>query len=226
MKDYNEMNDSDVLCAVRVSLSGVPMPPPPRLEAIVARGRASRRRRHVELSVAGVASGAALVLGLSGVIGSARPAPARGSSQADLMAYSVVSNPNGTTTLTLNMPGGLSDPEAVRQALAQHGIPALVTVGEFCTTAVRPNAPDAITVQPPPPGGEAVGSPKFSPARPVGSEKRSIVFNPSAMPAGSEVSIGYRQDSNGRQISVGLIEAGAHLICSTKLNTNPAGGPS
>lgn len=226
MNNYDEMNDYDVLCAVRDSLSGVPMPTPPRLEAIVARGRASRRRRQAGLSVAGVASGAALVLGLSGVIGSGSPAPARGNSQADLTAFTVVSNPNGTTTLTLNLPGGLLDPDAVRQALEQHGIPALVTVGKLCTTAVRPNAPGFISAEPPP-GGSPSGSPTFrSVGTPGWPKKVSIVFNPSAMPAGSEVSIGYRQDSQGRQISIRLIEAGAPLTCSTIPDTNPAGGPS
>jgi hypothetical protein len=217
MNGNHDMNDDDVLRAVRGSLSGVRIPASPRLEAIVARGRARRRRRHVELSVAGVASGAALVLSLSGVIGSVGRAPARSSGRADVRAFSVVSNSNGTTTLTLNLDGGLNDPNAVRQALAQHGIPALVTVGELCTTAVRPDAPGAITQQPPPggtPAGSAGESPIFRSSGAVGSQKESIVFDPSAMPAGSEVSIGYRQDSHGRQISVRLIEAGAPLTCT------------
>jgi hypothetical protein len=43
MNDNDELNDGAVLSAVRDSISGWPMPTPPRLEAITARGRARRR---------------------------------------------------------------------------------------------------------------------------------------------------------------------------------------
>ena len=40
-----------------------------------------------------------------------------------LAAFSVVTGPGGATTLTL-YPGQVANPDAVRQALAEHGIPA------------------------------------------------------------------------------------------------------
>ena len=45
MNDNDELNDSAVLSAVRDSISGLPMPTAPRLQAITARGRARRRCR-------------------------------------------------------------------------------------------------------------------------------------------------------------------------------------
>ena len=50
---------------------------------------------------AAAASAAALVLGLSGVVGSASPAPARTATPAHLAAFSLVSHHHGTVTLTL-----------------------------------------------------------------------------------------------------------------------------
>jgi hypothetical protein len=132
--------------------------------------------------------GAALAIGLSGIAGSAGRAPA----QARLAAFSIVSNADGTTTLTLSNPGGLRDPNVVRQALAQHGIPAIVTVGELCTTRVPLSAPGAVALQ-----------------------GQSIVFNPAAMPAWLKVSIGYVPDGSGVDTSVALVDTGAPLTCSS-----------
>lgn len=191
MNDH-DMNDHDVLAAVRVAASEVPMPMRPPLEAIVASGGASRRRRKAALSVAGVAMGAALVLGLSSLIGAGGPAPARTSGPVRLSAFSVVSNANGTTTLTLQAPGGLLDPNAVREALAQHGIRAMVTVGKFCSTHVLVQERGAVLLQ-----------------------GHSIVFDPAAMPASLEVSIGYIGDAQDRTVLVALIKVGAALTCSS-----------
>ena len=139
----DDLNDSAVLSAVRDSISGLPMPAAPRLEAITARGRARRRRRLGGLSIAGAGAGAcaALVVGLAGGWGpagpapsSAGPAPHRQAPAVHLAAFSVVAGPDGATTLTL-YPGEVADPNLVRQALADHGIPALVTADKFCRTA-------------------------------------------------------------------------------------------
>ena len=71
MNDNDELNDSAVLSAVRDSISGLPMPTAPRLEAITARGRARRRRRLGGLSIAGAGACAALAVGLAGGSGRA-----------------------------------------------------------------------------------------------------------------------------------------------------------
>ena len=143
MNDNDDLNDSAVLSAVRDSISGLPMPTAPRLEAITARARARRRRHLGGLSIAGAGACAALVAGLAGGWGSAGPAPRVGPAPhheapaVHLAAFSVVAGPDGRTTLTL-YPGQVANPNAVRRALAEHGIPALVTAGEFCRTADQP----------------------------------------------------------------------------------------
>lgn len=69
-------------------------------EAIVARGRARQRGRLAGLSVAGAAAVAAAILGVSAVIGSGGSAP---TSSVRLDAFSVVSNPDGTVTVSIHL---------------------------------------------------------------------------------------------------------------------------
>jgi hypothetical protein len=223
MNDHDELNDGAVLSAVRDSISGVPMPMAPRLEAIKARGRARRLRRLGGLSVAAAGACAALVVGLAGGAPAARPgmqaAPASHHhvSGVHLVAFTVAAGPDGTTTLTL-YPGQVADPSAVRQALAAHGIPALVTAGEFCRTAVQP-APgvgDVVTISGPgqiqvPSGGQPAAKPG------------PIVIYGSRIPNGVELSIGYRQDSQENEISFSLIVANAPLTCSSIPDHGPHG---
>ena len=223
MNDHDELNDGAVLSAVRDSISGLPMPVAPGLESIKARGRARRRRRVAGLSVAAAGACAALVVGLAGGTPAARPAqqagpaPAHHASAVHLVAFTVAAGPDGTTTLTL-YPGQVANPDAVRQALAEHGIPALVTAGEFCRTAVQP-APgvgDVVTLTGPkqvqiPANGQPTGRPG------------PIVINGSNIPNGVELSIGYRQDSQENEISFSLIVANAPLTCTSIPDHGPHG---
>jgi hypothetical protein len=221
MNDNDELNDSAVLSAVRDSISGLPMPTAPRLEAITARGRTRRRRRLAGVSMAGVAACAVLVVALAGGGGSAgpapqaRPAPSHHATEVQLAAFSVVADPDGSTTLTLG-PGQMINPNAVRQALAEHGIPALVTAGEFCRTADQPAPGGGDVVVLLPHGMRYVGS-GGPPPRP------SIVIYGSRIPRGVELSIGYRHDSQDREISFALIKAGAPLTCTSMPDHGPHG---
>jgi hypothetical protein len=224
MNENDELNDSAVLSAVRDSLSRLPMPAAPRLEAITARGRARRRRRLGALSLAGAGAGAgacaALAVGLVGGSGSARLVPKHQTSPVHLAAFSVVAGPDGTTTLTL-YPGQVANPSAVRQALAEHGIPALVTANEFCRTADQP-APGVgqVVVLPHQPFQQKISGP--GPVRAGGSGP--IVIYGSAIPSGVELSIGYRQGSQEREISFTLIQAGAPLTCTSIPDNGPHAG--
>ena len=134
MNVHDEMSDNEVLRAASDSLSAIPMANPPDVEAIMARGRA--RRRHRLSAVAGLsaaaAAGTALVLGLTGVLG-----PARTSGTIRTASFTLVSNPNGTATLTIS-PKELLDPAALQSDLAQYGIPAKVTTGSFCSSDPAP----------------------------------------------------------------------------------------
>jgi hypothetical protein len=222
MNDYDELNDRAVLDAVRDSVSGVPMPAAPRLAAITARGRARRRRRVAGLSVAGAGACAALVVGLVGTGGSAGLAPqAAHTAQHNtipvhLAAFSVVAGADGSTTLTL-YPGQVANPDAVRQALAEHGIPALVTAGKFCRTVDQP-APGVGAVV----DLQAGGGPRTI-QRGSGAKPSPIVIYGSKIPNGVELSIGYRQNSQENEISFSLIKAGAPLTCVSIPDSGPHG---
>jgi hypothetical protein len=192
------MNDTDVLREVHDSLSGLHMRRP--VEAIVASGRARRRGRLSRLAAAGGAAGIALTLGLTGVMSSGNAARRASPHTAQLAAFSIVSSPGGTSTLTLRKGKQYRlDPNALRQALAQHGIPALVTVGTMCGTAQEPNGLDRVMSTYRLADGAVVTK-----------------FNPAAIPAGSKLSIGYFPTGT----SFALIEDGAPLIC----NSNPGDG--
>ena len=208
MNDNDELNDGAVLSAVRDSISGLPMPAAPRLQAITARGRARRRRRLGGLSIAAAGACAALAVGLAGGSGSAGPASQHEPPAVHLAAFSVVTGPGGTTTLIL-YPRQVINPNAVRQALAEHGIPALVTAGKFCRTADQPS-----------PGvGQVVVLPHRT--QQVTGGPGPIVIHGSAIPSGVELSIGYRQDPQDREISFSLIQAGAPLTCTSIPDNGP-----
>jgi hypothetical protein len=220
MNDNDELNDSAVLSAVRDSISGLPLPTAPHLQVITARGRARRRHRLAGVALASAGACAALVVALVGGWGSAGPASHQTGPAAHhqtpavhLAAFTVVANPDGSTTLTLG-PGQVINPNAVRRALAEHGIPALVTAGQFCRTAD----------QPPPGVGDVVviRGPRM---RPVGTAGRSpgagIVIYGSRIPRGVELSIGYRQNSQDREISFTLIVAGEPLSCTSIPDSGP-----
>jgi hypothetical protein len=102
--------------------------------------RATGRRRLVRLSAAGVltgaVAGAALTLGLTGVLGhgtitTSAPGAIRTPS------YTLVSYTTGKVALTIN-PKELFDAAALQSDLARDGIPAKVTAGSFCSSDPAP----------------------------------------------------------------------------------------
>ena len=219
MNVHDEMSDNEVLRAASDSLSAIPMASPPDVEAIMARGRA--RRRHRLSAVAGLsvtaAAGTALVLGLTGVLG---PAPARSTGTIRTAAFTLVSNSNGTATLTLS-PGELLDPAALQSDLAQYGIPALVTTGSFCTSDPAPAGFSQVVSEYPP------GPWTLTPQSGV---QPTITIDPAAMPAGTELSVGDFQLSSGeQQADFVLIDTSSYTCSSTPPDPNglPDGyGPS
>jgi hypothetical protein len=200
------MNEHDVMYQVRESFSGLRMDTP--VEEVWARSRARRRRRLTGLTAATAATaGAAAVITLaaggpapaaSGHSPSASPGSRSASpgsaspGSARLAAFTVTNGPGDSTTLVLRK-GALPDPGALRQALAQHGIPALVTVGSFCRTNPIAPVPFGQVVQP---STLADGS-------------DAIVINGQAMPSGSELSIGEFPGT----VRMSLIEEHAPLSC-------------
>ena len=213
MSVHDEMSDNEVLRAASDSLSAIPMASPPDVAAIIARGRARRRRRLS--AVAGVsvaaAAGTALALGLTGVLG-----PARTPASIRTAAFTLVSNSDGTATLTIN-PKELLDPAALQNDLAQYGIPAKVTSGSFCSSDPAPAGFSQVV--PGQPAGSGTGTPQSG-------VQPTITIDPSAMPAGAELSVGYFQLSSGeQQADVVLIDTNSYTCTSTPpdLNGPPAG---
>jgi hypothetical protein len=150
------------------------------------------------------------ILGLTGVLGSA---PARGTGTIRTAAFAIVSNPNGTATLTIN-PDVLFDPGTLQSDLAQYGIPAMVTVGSFRSS------------DPAPAGFSQVVS--FPPFQGDGGQQhvtdRTITINPAAMPAGTELSFGNFQLPVGQQTTIALIDTNSYTCTSTAPTTLPPGG--
>jgi hypothetical protein len=196
----------DVLCQVRESFSVLHMDMP--VEKVFAGSRARRRRRRRRLSgltaatAATAGAAAAVALTLSGATPASSVSPARPSpGSVKLAAFTVTSGPGGSTTLVLHKGPGYPQlsPAALRQALAQHGIPALVTVGTFCRSTA--GAPAGI---------DPAGIDKVLQASDQ-ADGSAIVIDGQAMPPGTRLSIGLFP-GHTRML---LIKDGAPLSCSS-----------
>jgi hypothetical protein len=187
------MTDDDVLTHVRNSLSGLQMDTP--VDTILAKGRSRQRRRRMTcLVTTGAAAALGLTLGLTSIASSGKN-PATPNT-ARLAAFTVTAAPDGQSVLTLRKGEQYRlDPTALRQALAEHGIPAVVNVGTMCDTDPEPSGLDQV----------------ISTDRQADSTVITT-FDPSALPAGSEISIGYFADHT----AFALIETGAPLQCSAE----------
>jgi hypothetical protein len=193
MNIHDDMSDDDMLRAAATSLSTLPVAGPPAAEAIMARGRARRRRTLTGLGLAGTAGAVALAVGLTGVFGSA---PARGTGTIRTAAFTLVEHANGTATLTINL-DELLDAAALQNDLQQYGIPALVTSGSFCSS--HPAL--------------AAFSQVVSGTR---AEPFTITINPAAMPAGTELSFGvFQLGPDQRQADSELINTSSYSCTST-----------
>ncbi len=210
-------------------------------EALLADDRSveptgSLRRRHVRpgrwwaagLGVAGVAAAITLALALTGVLGSVRPTqtggttgptqrtgttgPTQSTGTVRTVGFVLTANSNGTLTLTMRQ---VLDPAALQQALARHGIPALVKTGTYCSS--NPAAPDPTSI------GVLQANLPFK--TPRGLHPSGImaltrtVINPAAMPTGTELFFGYVPGHS--LVSAGLIYTNSYT-CSSR---PPTSGP-
>ena len=200
------MNEyDDVMCQVRESFSGLRMEMP--VEEVFARSRACRRRRLSGLTAAACATvGAAAAITLtsggpaapaiSGSLTPSSPGPVK------FAAFSVTSVPGGSTKLILRKGAEHRlDPAALRQALARHGIPALVTVGTFCRPA----------------NGASVSLGQVLHPKTLADGSGAVVMNGSAMPSGTRLSIGLFPNA----VKILLIKDGAPLSCGSTSRHNP-----
>jgi hypothetical protein len=184
-------NDNDVLSPIRDSLSGLHMHTP--VEAILHRADVQRRKRRAVLGATVAASGAAAIVAAS--VGSPGHAPPAGSSGPQLAAFTVTSGPGGATSLTLRKGGQWQvNAAALREALAEHGIAALVTVGKSCDSNPEPAGLDQVITS----SGQTDGN-------------VDVTFDPKALPPGAEISIGLFP----AHTKISLIDENAPLHCAT-----------
>jgi hypothetical protein len=186
-----------------------------RAEKPAPAGPAPQRRRYL---VGGVAAAAVVAAGAVGigyaVTGSHSPSATPGGNLSGspnasgvhihLAAFSVDSQPGGTVTLTLTQQQIL-DPTALRRALAQAGVPALVTVGSVCTT------PGPASVQP------------FSAPEHQADGSSITTITPSEIPVGDELSVGYFTVPGGAGVHISLVQDRLPLTCSSAPPAPPIG---
>ena len=205
---------------------------PPDAAEIIRHGDRRRRRSLSRQSLGGLSAagvvGAGVALGLA-LTGSA---PTHGTGTIRTAAFTLVSHANGTATLTIN-PNVLLEPGTLQRDLAQDGIPALVTVGKFCSSDPAPagfsqvvsfqkpqRAPDPTKTTNP---GSASSSGHGAGPR-YGPGPQSMTINPAAMPAGTELSFGNFQVANGEQTFFTLIDTNSHTCTSTAPAAPPSAG--
>jgi hypothetical protein len=165
-----------------------------------------RRRRSVALrslavlSVAGVAAGVTLALGLTGVHGSV---PAHRTFAIRTAAFTLTGNANGTDTLTINQLV-LVEPSTLQKDLTLYGIPAIVSTGRFCSS------------NPGPAGFSKVVSLSMHGSLP----NQTMTIDPSALPAGTKLSFGSFQLPT--ETAVTLIDKNSYSCTSAAPSFPPA----
>jgi sugar/nucleoside kinase (ribokinase family) len=180
------MSDIDSFSALRGSLTDVRMTVP--VSGIIARGRARQRRRMLRYAGGAAAIAAVAASVALGDTTAARP------DRPTLTAFTVTAQADGSTTLTLLKGKQYRlDPGALRQALAEHHIPAVVRLNTTCDSQPSPQA-----------GLDQVVS-----ARRTTKSEVTLTINPSALAANEELSIGYYSSHT----TWGLVYQGKPLHC-------------
>jgi hypothetical protein len=190
-------------------------------KSLVAAARASSPRRQLRaarlgrLAAAGIAAVAVAVaagVGIDHAVSNGHSAAVgHGSAERPVhihvAAFSVDSNAGGTVTVTL-IRDHVPDPGALRHALAEAGVPALVTAGSVCYL----------------PGPSGALAQAVSPPRHLADGSSIITITPAAIPAGSKLSIGYFQLPAGGGIHVSIVPDHAPLTCTSTPPARPAPG--
>ena len=194
---------------------------PPAAADIIRQGDLRRRRSIARQSIGGlsaagvVGAGVALGLGLTG------SAPAHGTGTIQTAAFTLVSNANGTATLTINT-NVVFEPGTLQRDLAQDGIPAKITVGSFCSSDPAPAGINQVVSIPKIPRSEL---PNPSPgSKPGHVPERTMTINPAEMPPGTELSFGNFRLGNGEQTVYALIDTSSFTCASTAPAAPPPGG--
>ena len=131
-------------------------------------------------------------------------------------AFTLIRNADGTDSLTINAQV-ISEPGTLQQDLTKYGIPAIVTVGSFCSSDPTPDGfSQVVTISPP--WGKS--------GNPQPGQHPTITIDPAAMPAGAELSFGIFQPAAGLSpiTAIALTDASSYSCSSTTPTTLPPGG--
>jgi hypothetical protein len=210
-------HDMDVLDALKDSLDDITMDTP--VEQIVAAGRARRRRRRIVGMTAGVAAVAGLAVGVPTLSNPSTAPPTAGNSTGagavhiHTVAYTVDTKKDGTIHVTWDKQLYFKDHAGLQAALRKAGFPVLIKAGEFCKGPQDNGTLD--------PSGVGPGVRNVMKGERGDNGKVTFVFTPSAMPAGTQLFIGYLNTAqlasvNGNPGSVErLVPTGVPLTCTT-----------
>ena len=179
------MNDSELITAVRESVTSVHTATP--VEQIVSRGRALRARRRLPGAAGALAAAAAAALTAAALV-SAGHHPASSNPPAELAAWTVVKQPDGDVKVTIRQ---LRDPAGLQSRLRADGVPATVTFsGQMKRSCQRY------------PAGTALNQVFTS----SGSGSATVmIIHPSALPPGAGVAINPPVQP-ALQVAVGLVQ--------------------
>jgi hypothetical protein len=208
---------------------------PPAAAEILRQGDRRRRRARTHQSLGGLSAAGVVGAGVALGLGLASSAPAHGPSTIKTAAFLLVKNTNGTATLTITA-NVLLEPGTLQRDLARDGIPAMVTVGSFCSTTPAPASiwqvisipklqprlelpPLSLGSKPTrlPPQSSLASKPRHLPSR-------TMTINPAAMPAGTELSFGNFRLANGEQTSFTLVDKNSYTCTSTAPSAPPPDG--
>lgn len=219
------MNDDEMLATMRSSLTGVTESMTDvNLDRPVSTIQARARGRRVRRGLAGASAGGlalgiglALAAGVGSPAGGGSPGPGARPVHVNLDAWSVNTLSSGLVYVDVRE---LQNPALLRRTLAEAGVPAIVTFGEFC---IGPN------------GGGTENLVRVIGKTGADSEAR-LTIDPAEIPHGSELSIGIvtasKNGAEGLESSFGVVNSGAKLTCShpsagigavNKGTGNPAG---
>jgi hypothetical protein len=218
MTEYNSESAS-VLTAVHDAFEPVTMHTP--LDTVVAQAGARRRRRHRTMTATAVAAVAGLAIGAVAYGYHSTPSAATATPATNVQpvrivtaAYTVETQANGTVTVTWTKQGYFQDPAGLQAALQKAGFPVLVKVGGFCKGPGDDGYLD--------PSGQGNGVGQVMQASDDGSGHVVFTFDRSALPAGTELFIGYLSAAqlaitHGLPGSVErLVPTNTTLICTTQ----------
>lgn len=211
-------HDTDVTAALKDSLDGVTMDTP--IDEIVTAGRARRRRRRVAYTATGVVAVTGIALGVPALShpSTAPPGPAlstgAGGVHIRTAAFALDSQTDGTLRVTWDKEKYFQDHAGLQRALRAAGFPVLIKEGVFCKGAQDDGYLS--------PSGAGRGVERVVHGERQNDGKVNLIFNPTAMPAGKQLFIGYLSPAqltavNGNPGSVErLVPASGPLKCDTQ----------